>query len=190
MLIVAPGVSLPSKGSMWAVDGADPSIAPVQLYRTSVKVNCHTAKNFVGGFAASYLYRPSISIEIPGAHSQTRLEGQRLVFYLRSEEVSEDFRPGTDISSLVTDFILVHLKIHKKTRVEESMSRNEFGHQVKRTVDEVKVTNDKLDSGWLRLTTSEPLEAGEYAFISFPRDKGRLNSYAYDFGIDPPKSNP
>jgi hypothetical protein len=69
MVQVAPGVSVTSKGSVWAV-GSSLTGTPVQLYRSPTKVNQHWAKNIAGGPVGSFLYRPSISIELRGAHAK------------------------------------------------------------------------------------------------------------------------
>lgn len=79
MVQVAPGITLPSKGSVWAMDSSRSGF-PVQLFRSPVKVNRHVGKNLAGQLGGSFLYRPSMSIEVHGAHAETRLAMQKPVF--------------------------------------------------------------------------------------------------------------
>jgi hypothetical protein len=43
------------------------------------------------------------------------------------------------------------------------MSTNGFGTGAKRKLNQLSITHDKLDSGWLKLSPVAPLEPGEYA---------------------------
>ena len=187
MVQVAPGITVPSKGSVWAMDSGRSGSA-VQLYRSPVKVNHHVGKNLAGQLGASILYRPSMSIELHGAHAETRLAMQKPVFYVRQAETFEgegDLRPGTANDTLSSELVLVRLNSFKDKRVEESMSRNGFGASAKRKVNELSITREKLDSGWLKLSPVAPLEPGEYAIVNLPDSARFFSEYAYDFGVDP-----
>jgi hypothetical protein len=188
MVQVAPGVSVPSKGSVWAV-GSSGNGSPVQLYRSPIKVDRHWVKNIAGASVGSFLYRPSMSIEIHGAHAETRLTMQKPVFYVRQAATFEgegDLRPGAANDSNGSDLELVRLKSSKEKRIEESFSTNGFGLDAKRKVNKITLARDNLDSGWLKLSPIEPLETGEYAIVALPRSADRFCEYAYDFGIDTP----
>ena len=191
MVQLAPGVSVPSKSSGWAVS-ASPTCAPVQLYRSPIKVNRHWAKNLAAGSSAPgfFIYRPTMTIEFDGARAKTRLMMQAPVFYVRQADTLEgegDLRPRTTNDSVVSELQLVRLKSSKEKRVEESISTNGFGRNAKRRLNQLSITRDKLNNGWLRLSPVEPLEPGEYAIVALPRSAALFSEYAYDFGIDPVK---
>lgn len=188
MVQIEPGVSVPSKGSVWAVGSSQPGF-PVQLFRSPIKLDRHWVKNIAGASVGSFLYRPSMSIELHGAHAETRLAMQKPVFYVRQAatfEGEEDLRPGSANDSNGSDLELVRLKSSKEKRIEESFSTNGFGMDAKRKVNEISLAREKLDTGWLKLSPIEPLETGEYAIVPLPRSADRFSEYAYDFGIDTP----
>ena len=189
---VTPGISLPSKGSVWAIDSSR-TVSQVQLYRSPVKVNRHLRKNIAGELGASVLYRPSMSIELHGAHAETRLTMQNPVFFVRQAQTFEgegDLRPGTANDTITSELVLVRLNSSKDKRVEASMSTNGFGTGAKRKLNQVSITRDKLDSGWLKLSPVAPLEPGEYAIVSLPGSAAFFNEYVYDFGVDPAQTSP
>jgi hypothetical protein len=192
MVQVAPGIAVPSKGSVWAIDSSQTG-SPVQLYRTPVKVNRHLGKNLAGQLGGSFLYRPSMSMELHGAHADTRLTMQNPVFYVRQAETLEgegDLRPGTANDTLTSELVLVRLNSSKDKRVEESMSTNGFGTGAKRKLNQVSITRDKLDSGWLKLSPVAPIEPGEYAIVTLPGSAAFFNEYVYYFGVDPAQTTP
>lgn len=190
---VAPGIAVPSKGSVWAIDSSR-TVSPVQLYRSPVKVNQHWGKNLAGELGGSVFYRPSRSIELHGSHAETRLTMHNPVFYVRQAATFEgegDLRPGTaHDDSLTSELVLVRLNSSKDKRVEESMSTNGFNRDAKRKLNEVSITRDKLDSGWLKLSPSAPLEPGEYAIVGLPSSAAFFSEYVYDFGVDPAPTAP
>jgi hypothetical protein len=190
---VAPGITVPSKGSVWAID-SNRTASPVQLYRSPVKVNQHWGKNLAGELGGSVLYRPYKSIELHGAHAETRLTMHNPVFYVRQAATFEgdgDLRPGTAHDDTITsELVLVRLNSSKDKRVEQSMSTNGFNKDAKRKLNEISVTRDKLDSGWLKLSPIAPLDPGEYAIVSLPNSAAFFNEYVYDFGVDPAQATP
>ncbi|HET6219516.1 MAG TPA: hypothetical protein VFE27_21005 [Acidobacteriaceae bacterium] len=192
MVQVAPGIMLPSKGSVWATDSSR-TVSPVQLYRSPVTVNRHLGKNLAGQLGGSFLYRPSMTIELHAAHAETRLTMQNPVFYVRQAETFEgegDLRPGTANDTLTSELVIVRLNSSKDKRVEESKSTNGFGTGAKRKLNEVSITREKLDSGWLKLSPVSPLEPGEYAIVSLPNSAAFFSEYLYDFGVDAAQTKP
>jgi hypothetical protein len=190
---VTAGVYVPSKGSVWVVAASNLTASPVQLYRSQVHVNRHVGRNVAGELGGSFLYRPSMSIELQGPHAEARLNIPDPVFYIRQAATFEgegDLRPGTVNNNLSSDLTLVRLRSDKDKRVEESMSTNGFGTGAKRKLNQITVTRRNLDSGWLELKPSGPLEPGEYAIVALPRAAAFFSEYAYDFGIDPAKATP
>jgi hypothetical protein len=185
---VEPGLYLPARGTVWVFDSASPGAAPIRLYRTPGDLNHHYAKNLAGGLAGSFLYRPSVSVELAGAHAQTRLTQPNPVFYIREAgalDGEEDMRPGTEpTGNAVESLTLVRLKSEKHKRVEVSVSTNGFGGGAKRKMTQVMLIRDDLKNGWLKLTPAEPLEPGEYALVAVPHAAGFLSQFAYDFGVD------
>jgi hypothetical protein len=86
--------------------------------------------------------------------------------------------------------VLVRLNSSKDKRVEESMSTNGFGTGAKRKLNQLSITHDKLDSGWLKLSPVAPLEPGEYAIVSLPGSARFFSEHVYDFGVDAAQTAP
>ena len=70
------------------------------------------------------------------------------------------------------------------------MSTNGFNRDAKRKLNEISITRDKLDSGWLKLSPIAPLDPGEDAIVSLPNSAAFFNEYVYDFGVDPARTIP
>jgi hypothetical protein len=48
----------------------------------------------------------------------------------------------------------------------------------------VKTTVTNLNGGWLKLTPTQNLAAGEYAVVEMA-EQGAMNLYVWDFGVNP-----
>jgi hypothetical protein len=48
----------------------------------------------------------------------------------------------------------------------------------------IKTLAQPAGAGWVKITPAEPLAAGEYAVVEL-LDKGQVNLYVWDFGVDP-----
>jgi hypothetical protein len=70
---VAPGLYLPTKGHVWALDkyAGNPELVHVKF--TAVDLNNHTASNLLKQQAAPFIYKPKKTIEIKGGASAVRL---------------------------------------------------------------------------------------------------------------------
>ncbi len=111
------------------------------------------------------------SVEIEGAASKFRVEGDRPEFYFRLDGVN--------------GFGIFKLTSKKTARVVETVSvaavTNELTDQHNTVATFTKQAGEQLFKIW----PEKPLEPGEYALIEYAEDKAHLQ--VWDFGVGPPK---
>ncbi|MBS1814430.1 MAG: hypothetical protein JSS87_06110 [Acidobacteria bacterium] len=171
---VAPGVSLPSGGLLYALDKNDDKPSLVALHATEILSNTHAGSNF----ARSMVYSgPHFTVEIANSTSERSIHTKMPVFYLRLS--------GSDAETMRSRVALLRLWNGKKnTRVAAEFSRNIFGGSNKRVIDEVAIKKEDVgDSGWLKITPESPLEPREYAIAFVPKDKLLFADTLYDFTV-------
>ncbi len=169
----APGVPLPSTGTIFVVDQVHEAPALRQLHPSEIHYNSHAA----GNFARSAVYAgPHSSTEIVGISSAVTLHTNHAVLYVRLS--------GDDPEVMRNRVTLIRLKSEKDKRVVSEFSMNIFGGHRSRYYDEVPASkSDVPDTSWLKLTPEAPLEPGEYAVVFLPQDKSLFADSVYDFTV-------
>lgn len=170
---VAPGVTLPSGGLLYALDAKDGKPVITAIHATEILSNTHAGSNF----ARSMVYSgPHFSVEIPNTKSETAVRTKTPVFYLHVA--------GSDGETMRSRVTLLRLWNGKKTRVAMEFSRNIFGGQGKRVIDEVPIKKEDFgDGAWLKITPEKTLDPREYAIAFMPKDKLLFTDTLYDFTV-------
>lgn len=110
------------------------------------------------------------TVDIQGAASPLRVEGDRPEFYIRLEDVE--------------GFGIIKLTPKKNTRQVETVTiaavTNELSEQRNDVATFTKQSGDQLYKIW----PEKPLLPGEYAVIEFSAEQGHL--LVWDFGVGPP----
>jgi hypothetical protein len=78
---------------------------------------------------------------------------------------------------------IARLEAKKGTRVLGNVNVAIYG-KISQKENWIKTLAQPVGAGWVRITPAEPLTPGEYAVIEL-LDKGQVNLYVWDFGIDP-----
>ena len=78
---------------------------------------------------------------------------------------------------------IVRLEKKKDTRVLGNVNVAIYG-KVSQKENWVKTMSQPAGGDWVKLTPAEPLTPGEYAVVEL-LDKGQVNLYVWDFGVDP-----
>jgi len=170
---VAPGVTLPTKGSVVVLDNVDGKAAAVTIHGSEIKSNSHAG----GNFARSMVYAgPHTSVELEGITSSLALTSNMPVFFVRL--------PSEDPDTQRNRATLLRLRPTKDTRVVLDFSANVFGGSRKRHTDDVEIIKSDVDGGqWLKITPKKPLEPGEYGIAFLPKDQMLFADIVYDFTI-------
>jgi hypothetical protein len=170
---VAPGVVLPSTGTIYGLDVFEAKPSLLQIHPTEIHANSHAGSNF----ARSAVYAgPHSTVELTGTSSAATFHVPLPVFYVKLN--------GDDPELLRSRVHLIRLKTVKDRRVVSEFSMNIFGGQKKRQYDDVAVSkSDVADTPWLKLTPQSTLEPGEYGIVFMPKDPNLFPDVVYDFSV-------
>lgn len=170
---VAPGITLPSSGTVFTVDTNDGKADLVQLHASEITLNSHAGSNF----ARSAVYAgPRLTVELKGTSSAATLHLSQPVLYVRLY--------GDDLELLRNRVQLLRLYPEKDHRVVSAFSMNIFGGKRKRIADDQPILkSDTTDPNWLKLTPTTALEPGEYGVVFMPKDVNSGPDVVYDFSI-------
>lgn len=172
--VLPAGLSLPTKGGMYAVEVSGSGGALTQLHASEISVNSHAGSNF----ARSMVYAGSrAGWELKGLNAATHLRGTGLSFLVRL--------PDDDAELVRGRVTLLRLHQTEKNRVAAGFSQNMFGGQRKRQQDVIEVTKVDVQGGsWLMVTPAKTLEPGEYGLAVLPKDSNVFADAVYDFDVD------
>ena len=115
------------------------------------------------------------TLEIPDAHAALRLTTTEPEFFMRPADEREP------------RFRLIRAQVKNGHRVLESINIHMSGEQVHNATD-IDFQTWTPARGVFRYTVDQRLEPGEYAFVEMTSEG--INSYVWDFGIDPPGTKP
>ncbi len=177
---VAPGITLPSSGTVFAVDTKDGTPDLVQLHGSEITLNSHAGSNF----ARSAVYAgPRSTVELKGMSSAATLHVSQPALYVRLY--------GDDLELLRNRVQLVRLYPEKDRRTVLAFSMNIFGGKRKRTADDISISkSDTSDPTWLKLIPTTALEPGEYGIVFMPKDVNSGPDVVYDFSIPGSETKP
>jgi hypothetical protein len=181
-------IALPAKGFVWIrqTDKDGPKL--VQVRHSTAVTNHHTGENFVKSQFTPFVFKPRYTIELKGAHSQTKVTDPKLVIYIRSslgdaKDAEEEF--GNDA---VESWSLVRLQAQADRRVVSDFTFNRAGFNGKRSENIVNVKSTTEDY-WTKLEPIMALSPGEYALVILPKNRSEWNYTVFDFTLDPGAQN-
>jgi hypothetical protein len=177
---VAPGITLPSTGTVYSVDLVQQKLSLVQVHPTEISANTHAGSNFARGMVYS---GPHSSMELKGISSAATLHTAEAVFYVRL---------GSEDPEILRNRVkLIQQKPVKDRRMVSDFSMNVFGGQRKQRYQEVPVEKSDVPGGvWLKLVPQKPLAPGEYGIVFMPKDPNFFADYVYDFSIADTEKKP
>jgi hypothetical protein len=116
-----------------------------------------------------------MTMEIPDAHAALRLITAEPEFFMRPADRREP------------RFRLLRVQVKGSHRLVENVSIHITGEQTHQAED-LDFQTWTPARGVFRYTVNQRLEPGEYAFVEMTSEG--INSYVWDFGIDPPNTKP
>jgi hypothetical protein len=184
--LVAPGLSLPSTGRLYALDnfGGRPEL--VHLKYKTVELNNHAGSNLLKAQAAPFLYKPKKTVEVKGSSAEVRLHEASPIFFVRhnswaSDESEDASRPASGPGSLS----LMRLDVKSDRRVAVTLAFTQVTGHASRSESIVDTVEEPIPGGaWYKIRPKEPLPPGEYGWMSLPNGQNTFGTVVYDFAID------
>jgi hypothetical protein len=195
---VAPGLRLPEDSGVFLLDNYQGEPQLLEVNQTAGDVNRNTKSNIFRG-AINPVSSLKQTIELEGAHAPVQSHVDVPAFYLKVDD-SPDRQTGGQADSArpaqpqqpqqpeqpivpFNRFRILHVEVKGNKRIVGNVKRQVTG-KIAHEEHEVKSTITNLRGGWLKVTPTENLAPGEYALVEMA-DKGEMNLYVWDFGVNP-----
>jgi hypothetical protein len=184
---VAPGLRLPDEGGIFLLDTFENQPQLDELQQSGADLEKNTKTNILRS-AINPLSGAKQTIELPEAHAKIQSHTAVPSLY-----INIDMNDGAAATAQATGepaalpsterFKIIHVEVKGGKRVAGSIKIAVTG-KVKSDGRFVAATVAAMTGGWLKLTPSEPLPAGEYAVAEMLGKEG-MNLYVWDFGVNP-----
>ncbi len=185
--LIAPNLRLPEGGGVFALDEYRGGPQLVRLEQSSSQTDQHTGA-YILLKTVDPLASQRTTIELPGPHAKLQFHTGHPVFYLNIDtdsDTSVDRKVDEErASSDAYLFEIVKLGEGRKTR--RLATTYTSGGQDDTDTAKVVPSIGQLTPGniWVKVDPKQDLAPGEYAIVvALGEDK--INSYVWDFGINP-----
>ncbi len=187
---VAPGLRLPDEGGIFLLDTYQNQPQLSELQQSGGELDKNTKSNILRA-AINPLAGVKQTIELPGAHA--RIQSHTTVPSLYINIDSNEGAPATATAQAAAGeppplpsterFKIIRIQVKGGKRVAGAIKIAVTG---KMKADErfVAATVTPMTGGWVKVTATEPLAAGEYAIAEMLGKEG-MNLYVWDFGVNP-----
>jgi hypothetical protein len=192
---VAPGLRLPDDGGIFLLDTYQNQPQLAELQQSGGELDKNTKSNILRA-AINPLAGVKQTIELPNAHAKVQSHTTVPSLYINIDENHIDATPGASATvpahageppplppSNSERFKIIRIDVKGGKRVAGAIKIAVSG---KMKADErfVAATVAPMTGGWVKLTPTEPLAAGEYAVAEMLGKEG-MNLYVWDFGVNP-----
>ncbi len=189
---VAPGLHLPDEGGIFLLDTYEnqPQLAELQQSGGDLEKN---AKSSILRTVINPLAGAKQTIELPGPHSKIQAHTLTPSLYINIDlnAAAAGTAPATAQPATGEAAPLAPTERFKIIRVEVKGGKRTAG-TVKTAITGTTKTDERIvaasatamTGGWVQLTPTEPLAAGEYA-VAEMMGKDAMNLYVWDFGVNP-----
>jgi len=193
---VAPGLRLPDEGGIFLLDTFQNQPQLSELQQSGGELEKNTKSNILRA-AINPVAGAKQTIELPEAHAKIQSHTTVPSLYINIDSNNNDQNQGAPatVQAATGDhpppLPPSNSDRFKIIRVETKGGRRVAG-AVKIAVTGKMKTNERfvastvtvMTGGWVKLTPTEPLVAGEYAVAEMLGKEG-MNLYVWDFGVNP-----
>jgi len=186
---VAPGLRLPDEGGVFLLETFENQPQLAELQQSGGELEKNTKSNIVRA-AINPLAGIKQTVELPGVHAKVQSHSTVPSLY-----INIDANEGAPATAQATSepqplppsnndrFKIIRIQVKGGKRVAGAVKIAVTG---KMKTDErfVAATVTAMTGGWVKLTPTEPLAAGEYAVAEMLGKEG-MNLYVWDFGVNP-----
>src|SRR5437868_6172175 len=182
---VAPGLQLPDSGGVVLLDTFQnqPQLDELQQSGGELKKNM---KGNILRAAINPIASAKQTIEIPGPHAKVQAHITLPAIYVnvdQQDQPVESQQPQKEPELPWDRFKIVRMQEKQGKRIAGDSKIAVYG-KVSQEQKLVPTTAEKLTGGWVKVTPSAPLAAGEYAVVELLGKEG-MNFYVWDFGVNP-----
>jgi hypothetical protein len=186
---VAPGLRLPDEGGIFLLDTYQNQPQLAELQQSGSELDKNTKSNILRS-AINPLAGAKQTIELPEAHARIQSHTAVPSVYINVDANGNQGAPasaqivGEPAALAPTErFKIIRVEVKGGKRVAGAVKIAVTG---KMKTDEryVAATATAMTGGWVKLTPTEPLAAGEYAVAEMLGKEG-MNLYVWDFGVNP-----
>ena len=182
---VAPGLRLPDETGIFLLDTYDNQPQLAELQQSGADFDRNTKTNILRT-AINPVAGTKQAIELPGPHAKVQSHTPTPSLYVNidsSEGATATAHPG-DPPPLPPDerYKIIRIEVKGGRRIAGAVKIAVTG---KMKTDErfVPATVTSMTGGWIKLTPTDPLPAGEYALTEMLGKDG-MNLYVWDFGMN------
>jgi hypothetical protein len=189
---VAPGLRLPDEGGVFLLDTYQDQPQLSELQQSGGELDKNTKSNILRA-AINPLAGVKQTIELPGAHAKIQSHTTVPSLYINIDTDANQGAPATVQAATGEPppqppnnsdrFKIIRIEVKSGKRVAGAIKIAVTG---KMKTDErfVAATITPMSGGWVKVTPTEPLVAGEYAVAEMLGKEG-MNLYVWDFGVNP-----
>ncbi len=177
---IKPGLHLPSQGGVFLLDVYRDNPELIELVQNGGQINQNRKGNILRA-AINPLAKAKQTIEISGRHAQVQAHVPQPKIYINID-MDKDPSTGPGARDLSDHFRIVRLTPKKDSRVVGNIEVAIYG-KVSQKEDYVQAHAAALNSQWVVVSPSRPLEPGEYALVEMLGKD--VNMFVWDFGVSP-----
>ncbi|HUQ50182.1 MAG TPA: hypothetical protein VM056_05655 [Terriglobales bacterium] len=183
---VAPGLQLPDAGGIFLLDKYKNQPRLVEIVQNGSEINQQRAKNILRAVINPIPSGPTQSVELKGTKAAVQSHTFKPELFINvnfDPDDSADQAKESPLPAGLNRFQILKVTKKKDVRVLGSLRISLLG-KVKERRSLVPTKSEQLTGGWIKVTSLEPLPAGEYAVVEMLNEK-QMNMYVWDFGVDP-----
>lgn len=184
--LIAPGLRLPSGGGVFLLDTYQNQPQLAELAQNSGDLNKHTGRNILRAAINPLALSSKQTVELEGERAKVQAHVGKPDLYINIDPgLAPGSRPAaaTDPGTESPDrFAIARLEKKKGVRVAANVNVAVSG-KITQKGNWIKTVSTPVGD-WIKITPVEPLTPGEYAVVEL-LDKGQINLYVWDFGVDP-----
>jgi hypothetical protein len=185
---VAPGLRLPEDGGVFLLDTFQNQPQLVELQQSGGELNRNTKSNILRA-TINPLASAKQTIELRGAHARIQSHVTVPSIYVNLEPDQRATGAATAAAAPSAPlppgerFKIIRAESKGERRIAGGVKIAVYG-KVKTDERFVPATVTPMTGGWVKITPTEPLPAGEYAVAEMMGKEG-MNLYVWDFGVNP-----
>jgi hypothetical protein len=185
---VMPGLRLPDDGGVVLLDTFETQPQLVELQQTGGEVNKNMKGNILRA-AINPIASAKQTIELPGLHAKVQSHALLPSVYVNVQQDEDaNVRSGEPQQPQQAQepwdrFKIIRLQPKGEKRVVGDIKIAVYG-KVSQEGKFVETRAEQLTGGWVKVTPTQPLTAGEYAVVETLGKEG-MNLFVWDFGVNP-----